>query len=270
MNDYEMVYIVNPRLTSEEAERATAWVDGLIRDGGGELLATDVWGRRRLAYPIKHQFEGTYVYSTFRLDPTATRRVESELTLSEDVLRHLMIRGIVEGGKPEPQSARVMAGGRPYAAPRPQSDAPEAPEASDAPEAPEASDAPEAPEASDAPEAPEASDAPEAPEASDAPEAPEASDAPEAPEASDAPEAPEASDAPEAPEASDAPEAPEASDAPEAPEASDAPEAPEASDALAPEAEAVPDADPPGPSDLGETDAADSEPEAKPEPAGVE
>ena len=49
-----------------------------------------------------------------------------------------------------------------------------------------------------------------------------------------------------------------------------APEAPEASDALAPEAEAVPDADPPGPSDLGETDAADSEPEAKPEPAGVE
>ena len=119
MNDYEMVYIVSPRLSSDEAERATAWVDGLIRQGGGELLSTDVWGRRRLAYPIKHQFEGTYVYSTFRLDPQATRRIESELALSEDVLRHLMVRGIVEGGKPEPQSARVMAGGRPAPAPRP-------------------------------------------------------------------------------------------------------------------------------------------------------
>ena len=120
MNDYEMVYIVSPRLSSDEAERATAWVDGLIRQGGGELLSTDVWGRRRLAYPIKHQFEGTYVYSTFRLDAQSTRRIESELALSEDVLRHLMVRGIVEGGRPEPQSARVMAGGRPSAAPRPQ------------------------------------------------------------------------------------------------------------------------------------------------------
>lgn len=120
MNDYEMVYIVSPRLSSEEAERATAWVDGLIRDGGGELVSTDVWGRRRLAYPIKHQFEGTYVYSTFRLEPQATRRIESELTLSENVLRHLMVRGIVEGGKPEPQSARVMATGRPSPAARSQ------------------------------------------------------------------------------------------------------------------------------------------------------
>jgi len=115
-----MVYIVSPRLSSDEAERATAWVDGLIRQGGGELLSTDVWGRRRLAYPIKHQFEGTYVYSTFRLDAQSTRRIESELALSEDVLRHLMVRGIVEGGRPEPQSARVMAGGRPSAAARPQ------------------------------------------------------------------------------------------------------------------------------------------------------
>jgi len=120
VNDYEMVYIVSPRLSSDEAERATAWVDGLIRQGGGELLSTDVWGRRRLAYPIKHQFEGTYVYSTFRLDAQSTRRIESELALSEDVLRHLMVRGIVEGGRPEPQSARVMAGGRPSAAARPQ------------------------------------------------------------------------------------------------------------------------------------------------------
>ena len=120
MNDYEMVYIVSPRLSSEEAERATAWVDGLIRNGGGELLSTDVWGRRRLAYPIKHQFEGTYVYSTFRLEPQATRRIESELALSENVLRHLMVRGIVEGGKPEPQSARVMAAGRPGPAARSQ------------------------------------------------------------------------------------------------------------------------------------------------------
>ncbi len=112
MNDYEMVYIVSPRLSSEEGERTTAWVDGLIRENGGELLSTDVWGRRRLAYPIQHQFEGTYVYTTFRLDPAATVRIESALGLSEDVLRHLVIRGIVEGGRPEAQPARLMSASR--------------------------------------------------------------------------------------------------------------------------------------------------------------
>lgn len=108
-----MVYVLSPRLSSEEGERASKWVEGLIRESGGEPLSMDLWGRRRLAYPIKHQLEGTYVYTTFRLDPSATVRIESQLGLSEDVLRHLIIRGIVEGGKPEAQSARLMAANRP-------------------------------------------------------------------------------------------------------------------------------------------------------------
>jgi len=119
VNDYEMVYVLSPRLSSDEGEQASKWVEGIIRENGGELLSTDLWGRRRLAYPIKHQFEGTYVYTTFRLDPSATVRVESQLGLSENVLRHLIIRGIVEGGMPEAQSARLMAANRPPVAPPP-------------------------------------------------------------------------------------------------------------------------------------------------------
>ncbi len=236
MNDYEMVYIVSPRLSSEEAERATAWVDGLIRDGGGELLSTDVWGRRRLAYPIKHQFEGTYVYSTFRLEPQATRRVESELSLSENVLRHLMIRGIVEGGKPEAQSARVMAAGRQTAAARPQPLQPEGAAAPGADEAPAASD-----------EAPDDGD-------TTAPSDPRAKDA-------GAPEA-------EASAVGDG----ETPDAAEPAAASDR----HAEDASQPAAEATAAADGDAPDDDGTPAPADppaesaSEPEAEPEPAGVE
>ncbi|MYH41808.1 MAG: 30S ribosomal protein S6 [Chloroflexi bacterium] len=238
MNDYEMVYIVSPRLSSEEAERATAWVDGLIRDGGGELLSTDVWGRRRLAYPIKHQFEGTYVYSTFRLEPQATRRIESELSLSESVLRHLMIRGIVEGGKPEAQSARVMAAGRQTAAVRPQPLQPEDAAAPGAEEAPAASD--------------------EAPDDGD-------TTAPSDPRAEDA-----AALEGEATAAADG----ETPDAAEPAAVSD----PHAEDAGQPAAEATAAADGEAPDDDGTTDPADpraesaseSEPEAEPEPAGVE
>jgi small subunit ribosomal protein S6 len=119
VNDYEMVYVLSPRLSSDEGEQASKWVEGVIRESGGEVLSMDLWGRRRLAYPIKHQFEGTYVYTTFRIEPSATVRIESQLGLSEDVLRHLIIRGIVEGGKPEAQSARLMAANRPPVTPPP-------------------------------------------------------------------------------------------------------------------------------------------------------
>lgn len=153
MNEYELVYIVSPRLSAEEGERATASVDGIIRDSGGELLSTDVWGRRRLAYPIKHHSEGIYIYSTFRVEPSATVRIESQIGLSEDVLRHMIIRGIVEGGKPEAQSARLMASNRPAVAPPPPAVAAAAAEApaveAEAPATDEAAGAPTAEAATD-------------------------------------------------------------------------------------------------------------------------
>lgn len=237
MNDYEMVYIVSPRLSSEEAERATAWVDGLIRDGGGELLSTDVWGRRRLAYPIKHQFEGTYVYSTFRLEPQATRRIESELSLSESVLRHLMVRGIVEGGKPEAQSARVMAAGRQTAAARPQALQPAGAAASGTEEGLAASD--EAPDEGD-------TTAPADPRAEDA-------GAPDV-EAT-------AAMVEETPDAAE----PAAAE----PHAEDASQ-PAAEATAAADGEAPDDGGRPSPADPPAESASESEPEAEPEPAGVE
>ena len=268
MNDYEMVYIVSPRLSSEEAERATAWVDGLIRDGGGELLSTDVWGRRRLAYPIKHQFEGTYVYSTFRLEPQATRRIESELSLSESVLRHLMVRGIVEGGKPEAQSARVMAAGRQTAAARPQALQPAGAAASGTEEGLAASD--EAPDEGDttAPADPRAEDA-GAPDveatAAMVEETPDAAEPAAAePHAEDA-GAPDAeATAAMVEETADAAE-PAAAE----PHAEDASQ-PAAEATAAADGEAPDDGGRPSPADPPAESASESEPEAEPEPAGVE
>ena len=270
MNDYEMVYIVSPRLSSEEAERATAWVDGLIRNGGGELLSTDVWGRRRLAYPIKHQFEGTYVYSTFRLEPQATRRIESELSLSENVLRHLMVRGIVEGGKPEAQSARVMAAGRQTAVARPQ---PLQPDGAVAPgaEADTAAEG-EAPDEGEttAPSDPQAEDAGQSEAEATAAAEGEAPDegettAPSEPGAEDAGQSEAEAAAAAEGEAPDEGETP----APSEPGAEDA-GPPEAEATTATEGEAPDDAETAAPSDPQAGSPAESEPEAEPEPAGVE
>ena len=50
------------------------------------------WGRRRLAYPIKRHLEGNYVVSQIKLDPTQVPDLETNLRISEEVIRHLIVK----------------------------------------------------------------------------------------------------------------------------------------------------------------------------------
>lgn len=95
MNEYELVSIIHPRLNADETAAAIANIESQIVANGGEMLSTDVWGRRRLAYPINHLLEGTYVLMTFRLPPQGAPVVEALLRISEQVIRHLLVRGII-------------------------------------------------------------------------------------------------------------------------------------------------------------------------------
>lgn len=102
MNEYEMLYILHPRLSVDEVTASSEWVNGLVRAQGGEIRSVDVWGRRRLAYPINHELEGTYVLARFDMPPTGVAPLEHDLVISRDVLRHIVVKGIIgEGGAPE-------------------------------------------------------------------------------------------------------------------------------------------------------------------------
>jgi small subunit ribosomal protein S6 len=55
---------------------------------------TDVnpWGKRKLSYPIGGRTEGNYVITHFRIEPSQTTELEATLRLSEEVLRHLLVK----------------------------------------------------------------------------------------------------------------------------------------------------------------------------------
>ena len=95
LNEYELLYIVHPRKAADEVPSVVDWVSDLVQQGGGEPLSVDNWGRRRLAYPIAHEFEGSYVLATFRLPPESTTALESQLVISEDIMRHILIHGVI-------------------------------------------------------------------------------------------------------------------------------------------------------------------------------
>lgn len=106
LNEYELLYILSPRVPADEVANAIERVSTLVRAAGGEVTSVDNWGRRRLAYPIRQYFEGTYVLKTLQLPPAGAAALEATLVIAEEVIRHLLIAGIV----PRTAGGRVRAG----------------------------------------------------------------------------------------------------------------------------------------------------------------
>jgi small subunit ribosomal protein S6 len=91
MKDYELTVILDPEIADENVPATLERIHTTITARGGEIVETDHWGRKRLAYPIKRKMEGNYFLSRVRMEPGSERELERALNISEDVLRHLVI-----------------------------------------------------------------------------------------------------------------------------------------------------------------------------------
>jgi small subunit ribosomal protein S6 len=92
MRQYELGLVLHPEVEQADVTEAVDKVGQVIEAGGGEVTSVDVWGRRVLAYPIRKQKEGTYVFLQAQLDPQAILELERNLKLDEEILRYLLIR----------------------------------------------------------------------------------------------------------------------------------------------------------------------------------
>jgi small subunit ribosomal protein S6 len=92
LRDYEVLYIVRADLDDDKVQDAVKRVNTLIERSGGTIERTNLWGKRKLAYEVKHQKEGSYVLQDFQLDPNRVPELESSLKITEEVLRHLIVR----------------------------------------------------------------------------------------------------------------------------------------------------------------------------------
>ncbi|MGH2533909.1 MAG: 30S ribosomal protein S6 [Thermomicrobiales bacterium] len=94
---YELMTILTPEVPEEELPGSIDRIASYITEAGGavnETLRDSPWGRRRLAYPIRHSGrdvrDGYYTVFHFELDPAKIDDVERELRLNDRVIRHLM------------------------------------------------------------------------------------------------------------------------------------------------------------------------------------
>jgi small subunit ribosomal protein S6 len=90
MREYELIYIVHPELDETAVKDLTGKVQGWITDAGGSITKVDFWGKRRLAYPIRKQSEGQYVFIRAKMPPALGATLERNLRFTEPVMRFLL------------------------------------------------------------------------------------------------------------------------------------------------------------------------------------
>lgn len=90
MTNYELMLVIDPSLEEDKKNAAVERVQNLISENG-ELGETDVWGLRKLAYPIEKKNEGYYVVIPFTAESTFPKELNRRLRIADDVIRHMIV-----------------------------------------------------------------------------------------------------------------------------------------------------------------------------------
>ena len=90
--EYELVMILSPEATEDEVKSLVERINGLVTSNQGSVETNDVWGVRRLAYPIETHRAGNYILTRFSSGPDALKEINRGLNASEDIIRFLVTR----------------------------------------------------------------------------------------------------------------------------------------------------------------------------------
>jgi small subunit ribosomal protein S6 len=89
---YELVYILPPETTEQQAADLHEQIAGIVSRMNGTIEKTENWGRRKLAYEIGHFKEGVYVLEVINGSGELMKEVDRRLKVIDEVVRHLIVR----------------------------------------------------------------------------------------------------------------------------------------------------------------------------------
>jgi len=90
MVKYELMFIIEPTLDESAKEATIETVKGIIADQG-EITKADVWGMKKLAYPIQKKNEGYYVVIEFKASSDLPKELDRRLKISDNIIRHIIV-----------------------------------------------------------------------------------------------------------------------------------------------------------------------------------
>ena len=102
MPQYESIFIVHPSLSDDDAGKLIDKMKGVLAQAGATLLKAENWGRKKLAYEVRRERKGTFVYFTFTAAGNAVGELERAYRLEDSILKFITV-------KQEPQAAASPA-----------------------------------------------------------------------------------------------------------------------------------------------------------------
>ncbi len=92
MNDYELMVIFTPVLSDSEFKDAQKKIESIIKKNGGELVHTNPWGLRSLAYPIRRKTTGLYWVLEYQAPSDLNDKLKIQLNRDDSLLRYMITR----------------------------------------------------------------------------------------------------------------------------------------------------------------------------------
>jgi len=90
VKNYELIYVVKPNADEEAREAVINKVKEVVATAG-EVVNVDVWGTKKLAYPIAKFNEGHYVLVNFKSAVDVPKEIDRNLKINENVIRHMIV-----------------------------------------------------------------------------------------------------------------------------------------------------------------------------------
>lgn len=95
MKSYELMLIFDPSLEENVINEELSKITSIIEKEKGEILNKDIWGLKKLAYPIKRQDNGFYAVLYFNSDAMVLSELDRLNKINDKILRHLIVKSNV-------------------------------------------------------------------------------------------------------------------------------------------------------------------------------
>jgi small subunit ribosomal protein S6 len=106
MSLYESIFIVRPSLSDDDTNKLIDKMKGVLEKSGGTLLKQENWGKKKLAYEVKRERKGTFVYLYFKSPGNVVSELERSYRLEDSVLKFLTVRQELSLKKPAAEAPK--------------------------------------------------------------------------------------------------------------------------------------------------------------------
>lgn len=92
MKGYETICILHPDLTDDQVQESIDVYNKIITDDGGEVHKSEIWGLKKLAYKVKGNPRGYFVYLLYAAKPDTVKELERILRITDTNIRYMTVR----------------------------------------------------------------------------------------------------------------------------------------------------------------------------------